>query len=375
MHLLKRLPLLAIAGVLSGGCGGGDDPIPIGLAGPFEQPRGRSMEQAAQLAVSEVNARGGIDGRLLLLVLRDDSASADVAVRVAQELYDTPGLVAVIGHLTSGATIAAAPVYNGGSRPVLQISPSASSPEVSRAGSYTFRICPSDSVHGERLADWALSQLGARRAAVIYQNDDYGRGVRRTFSRSFTTMGGEVVTEDPYVASLPTFEPYLRRLRARGGADVVMIAGTRAGGERIVATMDSLGITYPVLGGDGLAGIENSDIDAEGTFISAAYLPDRPGAQNQAFVAAYREAYGEGQLPDHRGAGAYDVVHLLARALEAVGTDREALRDYIAGVGRETRSHLGVTGSIAFDESGDVPEKHVMVGVVRDGRLVTATRR
>jgi branched-chain amino acid transport system substrate-binding protein len=375
MRLIKRLSLLVMAGVLPTGCGGGEDPIHIGLAGPLEQPRGRSMEQAAQLAVSEVNARGGIRGRPLLLELRDDSASAEAAVRAARELYDTPDLVAVIGHLTSGATIAAAPVYNGGSRPVLQISPSASSPEVSRAGPYTFRVCPSDLVHGERLADWARTQLGAARAAVIYLNDDYGRGVRSTFGRSFTTMEGEVVTEDPYVAELPTFEPYLRRIQARGGADALMIAGTRPGAERIIATMESLGISYPVLGGDGLAGLEHADVDAEGVYVSAAYLPDRPGAQNEAFVAAYQEAYGADQFPDHRGAGAYDIVHLLARALEAVGTDREALRDYIAGVGSETRSHLGVTGTIAFDENGDVPEKRVMVGVVRDGRLIMASRR
>lgn len=361
-----------LATVALGACGAGDVPIRIGLAGPFSQERGQSMRLAAELAVQEINRQGGVRGRELALVVRDDSADATTAVRVARALYDTPGLVAVIGHLNSGATIAAAPIYNRGERPVAAISPSASSPELSGAGPYTFRVCPDDLVHGRRLAEWARNQLGAQRAAVIYENDEYGRGVRRTFVDNFTELGGVLVAEDPYVNAIPSFEPYLRRLARRGGAEVLMIAGTRAGAARILATLDTVGLRPAVVAGDGVAGLERAGgRRAEGMYISSAYLPDQPDTRNRTFIGAYRQAHGD-QLPDHRGAGAYDIVYLLARTIDEVGTDRARIRDYLAGVGTESPAFEGVTGTIAFDGSGDVPEKRVVIGIVNGTRLETA---
>ena len=103
------------------------------------------MQRGAQLAIDQINARGGVHGRRLTLRLADDSASEDAAVRAAQALYDAPGVVAVLGHLTSDASIVAAQVYGGGTRPVTMISPSASSPDLSGITPYAFRICPSDS--------------------------------------------------------------------------------------------------------------------------------------------------------------------------------------------------------------------------------------
>lgn len=371
MYRAFRLTVVLVFALLVGACRGSDAPILIGVAGPFGQARAESMRLAAQLAVDEINRDGGIDGRPLELVFRDDSASAEGAVRVAEELYAIPGLVAVIGHLTSGATLAAAPVYAGGDRPVVQISPSASSPLLSDAGPWTFRICPTDLLHGVQLADWAFERLGTRRAAILYRNDAYGRGIREVFSESFLTRGGDLLGDDPYLDDLESFEPYLARLRVRGGVGALMIAGTREGAERILPLIDSVGLTTAVLAGDGVAGIEQGTPRAEGMYISTAYLPDRPGPRNRAFVQAYEAAYG-GRLPDHRGAGAYDIVHLLARTLRATGPDRRRVRDYLAGVGSATEPFEGVTGRIAFDPRGDVPDKDVVIGVVRGGRLVTA---
>lgn len=350
-------------------CGSGR-PIVIGLAGPFSEPRGRSMRLASELALREINAAGGLRGRPVALRIHDDSSRAEVAVRVARVLYADPAVVAVIGHLTSAATLAASPVYNGGRSPVPVISPSASAPAVSGAGPYTFRVCPTDVLHGTRLAEFARRRLGARTAALLYQNDEYGRGIRQTFREAFTRLGGTVVSDDPYVTDLPSFQPYLQRLRQRGGADILVIGGTAAVARRILVTLDSVRLAPRVMGGDALSGLE-TEARAAGVLVSSAYLPDMPEPDNLRFVEVYRQTYPDEPL-DHRGAAAYDIVHLLARAIRAVGTDRRRLRDYLTTVGGSTPPFEGVTGRIAFDANGDVPDKTVVIGVVRDGRLALA---
>jgi branched-chain amino acid transport system substrate-binding protein len=355
-------------------CSASDEPIRIGLAGPFSQQTGQSMRRAAQLAVAEINQGGGVGGRQFQLVVRDDSGSANVAVRVAQSLYDNRDVVAVIGHMGSAATTAAARIYNGGDNPLVSISPSASTTGVTEAGPYTFRVCPDDRVHGARLAEWSYQQLDARRVAILYANDAYGRGLRTAFKDRYTELGGQIVAEDPFLPILPGFEPYLTRIRLRGGADAILLGGDLNGAERMLGTLNSIGFDLTVLGGDGIAGIESSDIGAEGVYVSLAYVYDQPGKSNAAFRSAYQRTY-EDQLPDYRGAATYDIVYLLSRVIEQVGRDRSKIRDYLAGVGTETEPYEGITGQVVFDSSGSVVDRNVVIGVVRNNRLVSAERR
>jgi branched-chain amino acid transport system substrate-binding protein len=371
------LALLALAG-----CGGSssDEPIQIGLAGPLGQANGRSMKLAAQMAVDEINKTGGIDGRMLELVERDDEADPDRAIAVAGYLRDSTDVVAVVGHVNSSATLAAAKIYNeeqGGhsGAPVTQISPASSSPAVTDAGPWTFRVCPSDLLHGPAVATHAFARLGSRRAAVLYHNDAYGRGVAETFADAFTQAGGTVVARDPFMPELvedaATVDPYLVRA-IRSGMDALVVAGQAGPGMQIVREARRLGFTGPVMGADGLTGVKDAGADAEGIFVSSAFLPDRASEQAQAFVAAYRERFNE--LPDHRGAMTYDAIKLLAAAIGRAGTDRAKLRDEVEKVGLPgsgVGAYEGVSGTIAFDENGDVPGKEVAVGMVRRGQLET----
>jgi branched-chain amino acid transport system substrate-binding protein len=372
LPLRSRFIVIVLATTLLGACGRDHSPVLIGVAGPFGQTRGVSMRNGAELAVREINRAGGVRGRRLELVFADDSADANVAARIARRFRDTPGLVAVVGHLTSGTTIAAAPIYNGGLHPLVQVSPTASSPELTGIGPYSFRICPTDRSHGVHLADFALTVLSTRRAAVIYENDDYGRGVRDAFHTAFRERGGEVVTEDPYLMSLPTFDPYLVRAR-RAGANVVLVAGTAAGAMRVLSTMDSLGLGIPVLGTDGLVGMSPSPDWQTRVFVSSAYLPDQPGPANQTFVQAYRAAHGN-TSPDHRAAGTYDAIQLLAAAIASTGLDRDKIRTYLQTLGRDRPSYAGVTGSIAFNDGGDRRHPTTSIATFRNGQLVTAAR-
>jgi branched-chain amino acid transport system substrate-binding protein len=326
------------------------------------------MKRAAELAVGEINAEGGIHGRPIQLVERNDFANPDSAVFVATDLYNA-GVSAVVGHLYSGQTLAAAPVYNTGDAPVVALSPSSSAPEVSSQGRYTFRLCPSDLAHGAALARWIRNQLGLERGAVLYLNDDYGRGVRATFADEFGRLHGELLSVDPYLGDTPDVAFYLDRLVKSARAQFIVVAGNRPDAEQVLREARKRSVNVPLLGADGLEGIEQGGPLAEGTYVSQAYLPsiDRPA--NRKFVAAYQRKYPDAGLPNQPAAATYDAIYLLRDVIARAGTKRQAVRDALAQVGTVSPAYEGATGRIAFDSVGDLPASVVHIGVVRAGTL------
>jgi branched-chain amino acid transport system substrate-binding protein len=347
--------------------------VRIGVAGSFSDPIGRPMMLAAELAAEEINAAGGIGGRPLELVLRDDYTDPDSAVFIAGDLYDS-GVSAVVGHLFSGTTLAAAPVYNGGADPVAAISPSSSSPEVSSAGDHTFRVCPSDLAHGAALAQWVRERLNLERGAVLYLNDQYGRGIRQTFVEQFLRLGGRLESVDPYLGDRPEVGPYLDRMARNRNIQFLVVAGNRGEAEEVIRQARRRGITVPILGGDGLEGIEAAGGLAEGVYLTSSYFPTLTTGANRKFVNAYRRKYPDAGMPNQPAAATYDAIQLLAKVIERAGPDRQAVRRTLARVGSEIPAFEGVTGVVAFDAAGDVPDQNVYIGQVRGGAVQVADR-
>jgi branched-chain amino acid transport system substrate-binding protein len=357
--------------LLLAGCGASSSsPILIGLAGPLTDSVGAPMKRAAELAVDEINQAGGINGRQIQLIERDDHGTTDSTVAVATALYNS-GVSAVIGHVYSGTTLTASAIYNGGTNPVVAISPSTSSPDLSGIGPYTFRVCPSDLAHGAALANWVYGGLGLRRGTVLFLNDEYGRGVRQTFVTQYTRLGGTIINAVPYLGDQPFVGPYLDRVAQKGQAQFLLVAGNLSEAQEILRQARARGITLPVLGADGLEGIEQSGALAEGVYESLAYLPTLRTAANQRFVKAYTERYPGAALPNQPAAATYDIVYLLRDAIQKAGTSRKAVRDAVAGYD-DNHPFDGVTGRIAFDSLGDVPGLKVHIAVVHHGELELA---
>lgn len=366
--------LLTLALAIAG-CGGEKRPILIGWGGgPLNDSTVSPSLHAAELAIDEINAAGGIQGRPLRLVILEDGGEADSAVRVATRLVDS-GVVAVIGHIYSSTTLAAAPVYNNPDNPVLQISPSATSPLISQAGDYTFRVCPSDLQYGGALASFVQQNLKLSRGAVLYVNNDYGRGVRRTFEKDFARMHGEVVEVDPFLENNPEVGAYLERLTQMQNVDFLVLAANIDEGTRVLRAIREKGFRGPVLGGDGLDGIEESGPLGEGVYVATVYLPSENTDKNRRFLSAYRAKFPLGNPVDYSAAATYDIMYLLRDAMLRGGTGRRELRDAVAAIGRTQPAFIGLTGSIAFDENGDVPQLNIQVGVVRNGTLRRAEER
>ncbi len=344
--------------------------VRLGVAIPAATTGGRSVQRGVELAVEEFNAAGRLRGRTVELDVRDDGGSPDRAIVVAAELRDDPRVVAVVGHVNSSATLAAAGVYNDPRNGVLEISPTASSPQVSGAGPWTFRVSPTDLAYGPAIARW-LSDEGIRRAAVLYLNDEYGRHLAQSFAASFEEgRQGTVVALDPFLPGTledaEALNAYLTR-SLRRGMDALVIAGTAEDAKWIVPAARRAGHGGPIVGADGLLGIEGFGAGVDGTYLSAAFFADSPSEEARRFVQAYAERWGE--LPNADGALAYDAARVVLRALEEGGLSRRAVRDYVAGIGTTHPAFPGVTGEIRFDENGDAADKAVAVGVVRDGRV------
>jgi len=385
--LLVIAMVVTMAGVV--GCGNGEEttetsgdgetetteaavPFLFGLAGPMTgqyATYGASHTAGADIAVAALNDAGGVNGGEASYVTGDDLGDPKEAVLVAQKFIDDPELLFVNGHMFSGATLAAGPKYEDAGLPMM--SPSATNPDITDLGPYTWRICMTDSVQGEGLARYTVNDLGFTKIAIMYDDSDYGRGLADAYEAAVAEAGGEVLGREQYTAGNTDFKAQLTKIK-QSSPEIIFLSGYYPEGSKIAQQASELGMgDVQLLGSDGYASDELAKLGGaavEGMLVSTFfdYTLDDPDVQ--AFVEAYKAEH-EGGNPDWFAANAYDVTMLMAAAAEAAGSnDREAINEAIGGLG----TYSGITGSVTFDENGDVL-KPLNIVVVKDGSLQTAS--
>jgi len=355
------------AGATSAGSGGANDSLYIGVAAA-RSASGTAFFRGVELAVADLNASREPGTRPFALRLPPAAQTSQVAVAAA--FRDDPRVIGVVGHTGSAQTLDAAPVYgdveHGGRNAVVAVTPTATNPMVSRASEWVFRVCPTDDDGARTLARFAADSIGAKRVAVIYRNDLFGRGFTRTITPLLASLGVKVTERDPYLAGVTTYAAYAERI-VRARVDALVIAGGAADAADMIRAVRHAGGNPAVLGTDDVAGI-GTDFAAtqefRGVRFTSFYLPDRPApGALRGFATAYQQRFNE--LPGHRAALAYDAAMLIGRAAMAVGPDRARIRGWLADVGRGTPSYMGATGQIRFDEFGGAIGKQVFVGEVR----------
>lgn len=352
--------------MIATGCRGSGEPIVIGAAGPWtDTVAALGTRQGIDLAVDEINAAGGVRGRRLAVRWCDDSGTGMHAAVVAESLEADPAVVAVIGHITSTAALAAATVYDGH---LVALSSQATTPDLSGLSPWVFRVTGSDSVTGAGLAGFALAR-GAHRAAVLYENDAYGRGLARAFRRSFAAGAGTVVAVEPIPSQARTYEPYVTYL-GRLAPDLVFVAGLQGSGVPLLREARRQHFAAPFVSGDGWSGVTDDTAASEGAYVAVPFVASEPGEAVARFVAAFRARYHEAPADD--GALAYDAVYVLAGAIRSGGVNRRTVRSALAAMTSE-RAYQGVTGPIAFDAAGDRAGRSFVVTRVHRGALEPAS--
>ena len=357
-----RSAIAALALLTSTSCAGDKRAVAIAAAGNWGESYGEMNRRGIELALDEVNQQGGVGGQPLRMVMRDDKGDGTRAANIAAEFVADPEIVAVVGHVNSAAMVAAARIYDQG---LPAVSTTASTPDLTGISPWVFRVISSDSVNGLDLARYARS-LGFTRAAVLFENNSYGRGLADSFERNFD---GTILAIDPIPSDHGSdLEPYIAFLRVLK-PDVVFVAGTDLSGLAVLREARRQGLGAALLGSDGWTGILRDPVVAEGAYVGAPFTPQDPRAEVQRFVAAFKQRYGE--APDGNAALAYDATRMVARAVSEGGATREGVRDWLASRTQET-AFPGVTGAIRFQSSGDVVGKGFVMTRVRNGKLVLA---
>ncbi|MCI0531172.1 MAG: ABC transporter substrate-binding protein [candidate division Zixibacteria bacterium] len=353
--------MFALATIIS--CSGGSQSeIVIGNYGSLTGTTatfGISCKNGIEMATEKVNARGGILSKPLKVIYEDTQGKAEEAAAVVQKLINQDDVAAVIGEIASSRSLAGAPICQRAMIPM--ITPASTNPEVTKKGDYIFRVCYMDDFQGEVIARIAAEMLKVKTAAVLQDvKNDYSVGLAEFFTKEFEKRGGTVLVNESYSEGDIDFRAQLTSIKNKN-PQVLMVPGYYTEVGLVARQARELGITFPIVGGDGWDSPRLIDIGREaleGAYFVTHFTDGDPDSLVQNFVKEYEAKYHE--KPDAMAVLGYDAAMILYQAIRNAGsTGGPALRDAIAA----TSGFKGVTGMITIDENRNANKPAVVVKV------------
>ena len=365
------------------GCGGGkkDAGDTVKIGGNLEMTGGSasygaSAKNGIELALKQINAKGGINGKKLALVVADNKSEATEATNAMQKLISQDKVVGVIGPDLSSAVIAATAVNASSKIPA--ISPMGTNPNVTvdpatkKTKPYNYRACFIDPFQGTVMANFAAKDLKVKKAAIMVDNSsDYAKGLAQFFKENFIKNGGQIVAEESYLQKDTDFKATLTKIKAVN-PDMIYIPGYYQEVGMIVKQGREMGLNIPMAGGDGWDSAKLPEIAGKAslnnTYFSSLYSPDDDSKLNKDFVAEYQKAYNT--RPDVFAALAYDSALLLVKAMEnAKSFDPVKINEALAKIS----GFQGVSGTVTFNEQHN-PVKSAVIIENKDGKQTFKTK-
>jgi branched-chain amino acid transport system substrate-binding protein len=383
MSMTRRTILaLASATVLSSGAFA-QDAIKLGLTGPFtggSAPLGVSIRDGVKLAVADINAKGGVAGRRIELVERDDESKPERGVQLAQELINSERIVAVVGIANTPVALAASRFYQEAKIPI--IIPVATGSLVSRqfpAPNYIFRIGAFDTVQSAMMADEVVKRRGILKVAILADSTNYGQLGKDDLVAALLKLGVQPVLVDKFNVRDPDMTPQLLKARAAGaqavygyalGPDLAQIANSMAKiGWKVpyITSWNSSMSNY----------IDNAGANGEGVRMPQTFIQDAGvSARWAAFIQSYQRAYAVDRIPSPSSAAqSYDATLLIAAALEQAGAAAtgEKIREALENLQKPVQGVIATyTKPFAADDHEATEPEHVVFGEVKSGRVVFA---
>jgi branched-chain amino acid transport system substrate-binding protein len=380
----KTITLVSIfimVAVLLGACGGSGtaDTIKVGVIAELtgDIPAvGASCKNAAEMAVKEVNDAGGLDvgGKKYKvdLFIEDNGGKADQSASSAQKLITQQNVVGIIGPNASRYAIPASEVAE--SSKVVLISPWSTNPKTTIDSKtnlpkkYVFRSCFIDPFQGRVVAKFAMDNLKAKNAAVLYDvASEYNKGIAEYFKQTFEENGGKIVAFETYTTNDKDFSAQLTKIKS-ANPDIVFLPNYYSEVPLQIQQAHRLGINVPFLGSDSWGSAELIKLcgtECEGYYFSTHYAADAATPVATKFIQGYKTKYGT--TPDDVAALTYDAFGLFFKSLQSAGKiDRQALRDALAKI----PSFEGVTGNMQFKEGSGDPIKSAVILQVKGDKFV-----
>jgi branched-chain amino acid transport system substrate-binding protein len=367
----RMLPLIVLALLMLVSCSpkaaNSDSEIVIGEYGSLtgkDATFGVSTQNGVAMAVDALNKSGGVLGKQVKVLVEDDQGLPEQALTVVTKLITRDHVVAVLGEVASGNTLAAAPFAQKSGIPM--ISPSSTNIAVTQVGDYITRVCYIDPFQGLVMAKFATNTLKLKNVAILRDlKSPYSVGLADAFIENFKKMGGSIATDQSYSGGDPDFGAQLTSIKSKN-PDGVFVPGYYTEVGLIALQSRKLGLNVPLLGGDGwdspsLMGIGRDALN--GSYFSNHYAADDPNPVIQKFVSEYKARFD--QTPDGLAALGFDAANVLFEAIRRSNTtDGPKLRDAIAA----TKDYPGVTGKITINKERNT-DKPAVVIEIKDGKF------
>ena len=339
------------------------DSVKIGFNVPltgFAAADGKSALNGAKLAVKQANQAGGINGKMIELVVYDDQASPKQAVPISNKLIEKDKVVAAISGSYSGATRAAAGVFQSAEIPY--ISAYAVHPEITKAGNYVFRTSFMGEVQGRAGAKLIGATLQRKRVVLITLKNDFGKSLAAGFKEAAGQFNLQIVNEYEYSIKDRQFGPIVAKVKA-DAPEAIYATGYFFTAGPLVSQLRAAGITVPVIGQEGYDSeqfIKIAGKASEGTIITTSLDRDSNSSETRSFISEFEAMAGH--KVDMVAASGHTAMKVLVAAMKKAGTTSpSAIRNAIAQT-----NLVASTGNISFNDLGEV-QKNVQVQVVRDG--------
>ncbi len=356
-------------------------PIKVGLSGPFtggSASMGVSMRDGVKLAVSEINKAGGIMGRQIQLVERDDEAKNELGVQIAQELINKEQVVATLGYINTGVALASQRFYQEAEIPVLNnVATGTAIAGQFKSPNYIFRTAANDLIQSAMIANEAIKRQGFKAPAILADSTNYGQLGREDLTRALAGMGVKPVAEEKF--NIGDTDMTAQLLRAKqAGADVILTYAIGPELAQIANGMAKLGWKVPMIGSWTLSMatfIDNAGANGEGAMMPQTFIQTGDTPNRKAFIEAYQAAYKVDRIPSPVSASqGYDSVYLLKAAIEqAKSTDGAKIRAALENLQTKVDGVVTVydrpyTATDHEAISGNIP----VFGIVKGGRVVVA---
>ena len=338
------------------------DTIQIGEVGSMtgsEATFGISTHRGIELAIEQINAEGGVNGKKLKLISMDDQGKPEEAATAVTKLITQDHVAAILGEVASGRSMAMAPIAQQYKTPM--VTPSSTNPKVTEFGDYIFRVCFIDPFQGTVMAKFAAENLKAKKVAILRDvKNDYSVGLANFFSETFKKLGGEIVIDQSYSSGEIDFKSQLTAIRSKS-PEAIFVPGYYTEVGLIGRQARELGLNVPLLGGDGWDSPKLHEIGGEslnGSYFSNHYSQEDQSAHVQSFITTFKAKYGV--IPDGLAAMGYDGAKVLVDGMKrAKSLASNDIREALA----QTKDYQGVTGKITIDEKRNAVKSAVVVKV------------